>query len=226
MSTRSRTTSRTTQFSSIATRLNEEWEEIRGLPATWITPSPELDAVLTSVRFNPDQVLRGLIAACQSGYHLAGRTVVQAVLPKLILLNTSPPYPALDHLVSALWIRIAHYSLERRPQSVVANLVLDTRKDVLAEHARPEWLVTNLETVGERLTRPSPTIDIVLNTARDLRLASAESLGIVEKVYGEGLPAGRVAEVYDISPGAVRRRCADTVHRLRAHRDLLLEMAA
>ena len=116
----------------IVDRLNHDWELCRRELATWMSPSPNLDHVLQSVRFNPDLVLQGLISACQQGEPLAGRVIIQALIPKLILMSRTYPYPAVDHLVSALWIRIARYPLTQRPRSIAANLVLDTKKDVLA----------------------------------------------------------------------------------------------
>jgi len=65
----------------------------------------------------------------------------------------------------------------------------------------------------------------ILARARSLGLATTESLGIMERVYLDGLPTMRVAELYAISPDAVRRRCSDTVQRLRTHRSLLVSLA-
>jgi len=200
---------------TIATQLNAEWEEIRLNRADWLDPSPTLDEILTSIRFNPDHVLTSLITACHMGHNDAGRVVVQALLPKLILMSRVYPYPGVEHLASALWIRISTYPLDRRPASVAANLVLDAKKDVLTEdRAIP---VLPMEATGEEVTA-----DQVLDTARTLKIASEESLAIVEKVYVEELPRGEVAHLLNMTDGALRRRCSDTVRRLRDHRDLLV----
>jgi hypothetical protein len=180
-----------------------------------MTPAPSLDQVLSSIRFNPDLVLWGLIQACQQGYPLAGRVVLQAMLPKLVLLSRTYPYPEVDHLLAALWIRLANYPLERRPHSVAANLYLDTRKDVLSE-ARAQPLAP------PTTTDPGPSGARVILTARQLKLASPLSLTIVEEVYLKGLPQAVVAERYAMSRGAIRRRCSDTVRQLRDHRELLI----
>jgi len=183
-----------------------------------MSPAPSLAEVLVSIRFNPDQVLGGLISACQQGYDMAGRVIVQALLPKLILMSRAYPYPGVDHLLSALWLRIMRYPLERRPRSVAANLVLDAKKDVVAE-ARM-LLAPPLEAYDEDYSAHS-----VLALARRFGLATEKSLQIMEKVYLEGWPSARVAQVFAISPAAVRRRCSDTISRLKANRHLFTDYA-
>jgi len=201
---------------AIVTQLNDEWEEIRWNRAEWLTPAPTLDDVLTSIRFNPDRILTDLIMACATGYRDAGRVIVQALLPKLVLMSRTYPYPGVEHLASALWIRISTYRLDRRPASVAANLILDAKKDVLNENRAIADLPSM--TTGE----DDVTADQVLEAARTLKIASDESLSIVEKVYVEELPRPQVAHLLNMTDDALRQRCSDTVRRLRDHRDLLI----
>ena len=205
---------------TIVAKLNQEWEVLKQEQATWLSPSPDLDAVLTSIRFDADKVLGALITACHEEHPAAGRVIVQALLPKLILMSRVFPHPPVDHLVSALWLRIGRYDLTRRPRFVATNLVLDSRKDVLAENR-----ITLEIPLPYSPETPELTARDVLVEARRLHLATSESLNIVESVYVDGLPNTRVAELYDMTSAAVRRRCCDTVKRLRAHRDLLIEYA-
>ena len=117
----------------LAAQLNAEWDDLREELTTWRDQPIQLAAVLESIRFNPDAVLTELVEASQAGHQLAGRLIVQALLPKLILFSRAFPHPSVDDLVAALWIRIARYPLARRPRALAANLVLDARKDVVAE---------------------------------------------------------------------------------------------
>jgi len=199
---------------TIVAQLNCEWEDIRFERAEWLTPSPSLDEVLTSIRFNSDRVLTDLIMACHMGHPQAGRIIVQALLPKLILMSRTYPCPSVEHLVSALWIRISTYRPDRRPTSVAANLTLDAKKDVVKED-REIPVLPFLTAVNDM------TADKVLTTARSLRLATEESLAIVEKVYVDELPRNQVAQLLDMTDEALRRRCSDTVRRLRDNRELL-----
>jgi hypothetical protein len=201
------------------TRLNNEWKCLQGEAADWTESAATLEMVLESIRFNPDQVLSSAILACQNGHQLAGRAIVQALLPKLILMSRTYPYPAVDHLLSALWIRLANYPLKRRPTSVAANLVFDTRKDVVGEEKRvPLILICDN---GTNFTAAD-----VIAAARQLHLASPESLTITEDVYIHGWTSQQVGQRHGISGDAVRQRCSDTLKRLRNHRDELVALAA
>ncbi|MCL1923760.1 MAG: hypothetical protein FWG15_07915 [Propionibacteriaceae bacterium] len=205
----------------IISRLNREWEEYAQQVPTWASNCATMAMVLHSIRFDPDRVLSELISACQKGDRLAGRVIVQALLPKIILMASTNPYPPIEHILSALWIRIAHYRLDRRPCCVAANLTLDARKDAVAECrvrvSAPQEHVEDQE---------KHTAEEIIDTARDLRLATSQSLNIVEKVYVDGLPSAQVASLYNMSPAAVRRRCSDTVRRLRDQRHLLYDVVA
>jgi len=201
---------------TIVAQLNAEWEDMAWRRAVWLDGSPTFGEVLARIRANPDHVLMDLITACQMGYPEAGRIIVQALLPKVILMSASYPNPGAASLTSALWIRISTYPLDRRPRSVAANLLLDAKKDVLREtRAIPVLPLSAFPT-------PEPTADQVLQQARSLRLATDESLSIVEKVYVEEVPRRQVAHLHNMADATLRRRCCDTVRRLRDHRELLI----
>jgi hypothetical protein len=201
----------------VIAQLNEEWDQLAQQHAAWLTPPLSLSEVLGSIRSQPDQVLASLIHACQIGHPVAGRVIVQALLPKLILFSRVFPYPGVDSLTSALWIRITRYPLHRRPTSVAANLVLDAKKDVLTEvRVRPYPDPEPPDT--------SMTAETVIATARALNLATDQSLSIIESVYVDGLPSHDVAELHSMTSAAVRRRCSDTIRKLRQHRELLHDL--
>lgn len=82
-----------------------------------------------------DEVLLHLLTLCQEGDRLAGRVVLQVMLPKAIRLAlgltrhpswTDGAGEARATVVAALWGAIASYRLEDRPARVTANLALDT----------------------------------------------------------------------------------------------------
>ena len=201
----------------VVRQLNHEWEFLRNTVAEWLEDTPSLDTLLASIPADPDRVIMGLVSACQRGFPMAGRVVVQAMLPKLVLMSRSYPHPGVDHLVSALWTRIASYPLYRRRRAIASNLVLDARKDVLAESKAPAVL---LPVGNER----SFSAGEVVGIARTLGLATASSLAILESVYVEGLPPDSVASMHGISNNAVRKRCSETLRRLREHRNLLSDL--
>ena len=97
-----------------------------------------------------DEVLLGLLARCQAGEELAGRVVLQVMLPKAIRLAQSlgrhPDWTdgadeARSTVLSALWVAIATYPLVRRPGRVTANLALDTLALTQRGHTGSSWQV-------------------------------------------------------------------------------------
>jgi DNA-directed RNA polymerase specialized sigma24 family protein len=199
-------------------RLNREWSWLSEQAPDWSCPwGASLGQVLAAVPDRPDAVLGHLIEACQAGHDRAGRVVVQAFLGKLVRLSRSDSRLQPDDLVAALWIRLARYPLDRRPAKIAANLVLDTRKDVLAE--RRELACLNAPPAPDRLTAGA-----VLEAALSLELVSEPTARIVATVYADGLTSAKAAARHATSPAAVRWRCSDAVRRLRRHRAALVEL--
>ena len=158
---------------SLPVRLNQEWARLRtsseavnglgrwaGLPR-WadgldLSGLDDLDAVVRHVQdthrtvAERDKVLLGLLAMSQSGDRLAGRVVLQVMLPKAIRLAksvashedwTEGADEAQAAVLAALWVAIATYPLERRPGRVTANLALDTLALTQRGHTGSSWQV-------------------------------------------------------------------------------------
>jgi len=196
-------------------KLNREWEHLAGQAPDWPADQATLGEVLAGIAADPDAALIGLLTACQAGHCLAGRTVLQAFLGKLVLLARAHPQLDLTDLVSAFWLRLATYPVERRPHSVAANLSLDVLSDAL-KATRP--LGHLMQDQPDEVTAAA-----VLQAARALGLASPATLEVVAAMYSPDGGSRRVAEQFQISREAVRRRCCDTVARLRRERVRLTE---
>ncbi|MDR1214522.1 MAG: hypothetical protein LBK54_10640 [Propionibacteriaceae bacterium] len=206
--------------SDIVARLNREWSWLSEQAPDWLCPwGDTLGQVLAAVAGQPDAVLGHLIAACQTGHDRAGRVVVQAFLGKIVLLSRRDSRLDPDDLVAAFWIRLSRYPLDRRPSKIAANLVLDTRKDVLAE-------TRELACLTPPPARDPLTARGVLAAALSLNLVSAPTAEIVATVYADGLTSAKAADRHATSAEAVRWRCSDTVRRLRRHRVALAESCA
>ncbi len=171
---------------NVPAQFNEEWERLRTSPEAaaglvrwasrpgWLAlPSSArldgLDGVVQYVQRDErtarerDEVLLHLLAQCQAGDRLAGRVVLQVMLPKAIRLARSTaahpdwsggPDEAGAEVVAALWVAIATYPLERRPGRVTGNLALDTLAIVQRGHTGSSWQV--------RRQREEPRADVLL----------------------------------------------------------------
>jgi DNA-directed RNA polymerase specialized sigma24 family protein len=210
----------TTPAPDIVAHLNADWATLQLEPPNWPTGrGATLGDLLAAIPGQPDTVLTELICACQAGHPLAGRVVVQAFLGKIVLMARADTRLTTDDLVATLWLRVAAYPLARRPQRIAANLVLDARKDALAE-SRSLGLLPAPEPVDELDARR------LLQVARRLDLVSPQSLDIATSVYADGLTSASAAQRHRLSAEAVRWRCSDTVRRLRPHRAVLAAACA
>ncbi|MDR1806654.1 MAG: hypothetical protein LBR33_01835 [Propionibacteriaceae bacterium] len=203
----------------IIARLNADWQSLAHQPPDWPTRhGPTLAAVLAAIPSAPDQVLGELIGAAQHGSTLAGRTALQSFLGKAVRLARDHRDVALDDAVTAFWLHLVNYPLDRRPAKIALNLRLDVLRDLRRD---------------QRPLRPLPPAlpadddpAAVLAAARDLDLAPPCLIDVATSVYSDGLTSARAAVRHRLTPQAVRWRCHEVIRRLRAHRDLLLDAPA
>lgn len=193
--------------------------------------------VLARVAAAPDVVLGHLIAQSAGGDRLAGRVVLQALLPKVVRMAAVDPAVEVDDYLTALWCEIAVYPLARRPVSVAANLALDTLKAVRRERRPVVDVVTApdvvLLAVERRAGRVVGTPPGPLGPSAAQVLARAGRYGLVDpatgellrSVYAEGLSGESTARRHGLSAGAVRVRCSRAVKVLAGHAALLASTA-
>ncbi|MTG89425.1 hypothetical protein GJV82_10780 [Cellulosimicrobium sp. BIT-GX5] len=140
-------------------------------------PGDIVDAIDAGNYTRTNELLLALIRLFQNGQQLAGRTVLQAMLPKLTRManaarddKVSPIGAGHDshedgrHIVIAeFWDVMAHYPVERRATRVAANLALDTLHRSTAQKDRgklqeipiaPDDLCSTTSAIA---TRPAPT---------------------------------------------------------------------
>ncbi|HEY0240585.1 MAG TPA: hypothetical protein VGC37_18290 [Friedmanniella sp.] len=189
--------------------------------------------VLARVAGAPDAVLGHLLAESAAGDPLAGRVVLQALLPKVVRMASVDPLAAVDDYLTAMWCVIAVYPLERRPASIAANLALDTLKAVRRERRPAVDVVTPPDllqlvadcrparVLGSPPERGGPTVTRVLTRARDHQLLDVTTSQLLHSVYADGLSGESAARRHGLSPGAVRVRCARAVRVLAGHAALL-----
>lgn len=199
---------------SLATvnRLNLEWESVAEsrFPSGRFADRTAAE-VLRLIPCQPDEVLLDLVRQARAGCRLAARVVVQTLLGKLVTMAVADRRLSIDELLAAVWVRMADYPVDRRPRSIVANLVLDARKDVLAEQR-------GLRSVPLPESRDeSATAHAVLEAATSLGLIDTTSRAILATVYDEGLPSVDAARRHGTTSTAVRWRCSRDVRRLASH---------
>jgi hypothetical protein len=231
--------------SAVLRRMDAEWAALQDdgraevVCRSWAAALPVLAGctrpadVLGRVAAAPDVVLGHLLAEVAAGERLAGRVVLQALLPKVVRMASVDPGAGVDEYVTAMWCQVASYPLARRPSAVAANLALDTLKAVRRERhpvvdvvTPPHLVVVAADrrpgrVVGSQRPPSGPGVVEVLASARRHRLVDAATGELLHSVYADGLSGELAARRHGLSPGAVRTRCSRAVKVLAGHAALL-----
>lgn len=233
----------------VVAELNREWTSLREHcteTRAWsdrhavLRDADDLGDVLDLVPRYPDEVLGALIQESSAGSVLAARTVLQAMLGKVVLMAAAEPAVGIHDFLVAMWDRIRTYPIERRPRHIPANLALDARKWARREQretflAKP-WppgdafsaIVDRrreLESVDHARDLALMTAGDVIRAALELELIDSAAGGLLETVYGDGLTSTEAAHLHKMSPATVRRRCSQVVKELARHSAELADIA-
>ena len=161
-------------------QLTQEWAELHSTPSTPATvrkwgrgekalagftlPGEIVDAIDAAGHDRTNELLLALIRLFQRGHQLAGRVVLQALLPKLAktathaggMCTSSSDTWAEDrrHITLAeFWDVMADYPVDRRTSSVASNLALDTLHRVTGARKPPADLPVDPHDLRDDETR-------------------------------------------------------------------------
>ena len=200
--------------STTSARFDADWDQLAD--ANLAPPlSVTAGEALHRARREGDPWLAQLIAAAQGGDELAGRCIVQAVLGRLVAMARRDSRLGVDELVGALWLRILAYPLERRPRAIVSNLVLDARKDVVAE-LRPLPVSQPTEP-----RRHAVAANVLVEAVR-IGIIDAPIAEVMSSVYVWGLSGEAAARRHGVTQTTVRWRCSAGMRRLALAREQLV----
>ncbi|MES8444105.1 hypothetical protein U6P55_12410, partial [Cutibacterium acnes] len=168
----------------------------------------------------PDAILGYLIARAQGGDELATRTVIQAFVGKLILMATATKLRrtnnGFDDLLAGLWETIITYPLDRRPDKIAANLVLDTLHRVVKfwrADSPDEEDAHGLVPFPDTLIAPEPDEDVTASQAialaADRHWITEDLARLMRHIYCDGMTGVDAARLHGCAPATVRSRCRD-----------------
>lgn len=181
-----------------------------------------LQDLLDAIQHAPDATLAALIAEAHAGSPLAALVVARALVPKLIVLAARDPHNAVEDYLSQLWLRIADYPLDRRPVRIAANLSLDTRKSLWAEHRQGLTVIGYADELSSSPVAREPDSRTILRTAEQLGLVDPRTHAVMLGVFSEGLSRTTVARRHRVTTRTIDRRCHRGIRTLAAHSQELL----
>ena len=242
--------------------LSSEWAHLCALPSMgqtlrrWAKAEPVLraaeslgdlvDRIDAGDRSVEDSYLLALVRLAQNGQQLAGRVLVQAMLPKLARFAATVRPTSNDdrwtedrrHIVVATFWEIIHsYPAGRRSTRVAANLALDTLHRLTRESRRPPAdIPVNPKCLASRIHRPaadgvidpaeftgilSPDADLleVIAWGLDVKAIASDDASLLVRVYladDDCHGVASIARELHVSPAAIRQRCSRARRRLTA----------
>jgi hypothetical protein len=166
------------------TQIETEWRRsIRSSRATrtllsWVVQEPVLAAksfsALVDLRSGPQtDAIQLALARLARSDRLAGTTLLYSVVPGLKSLagklRTLPLEEPIDSaLIRTAWEVIATYPVQRRPRHVAANVLLDTRRNVIAESRTALRVADALTQAGDiGLPDRDPSVEEIVTDWRD-----------------------------------------------------------
>ena len=242
---------------AVWTALTNDWATLcetharRTLPPSWAEHLPEqalpprtradglLDDLRALVVERDDDTACGLIRLTQMGDQLAGRVVIQALLPKLWSVSRRDPRHDMGDYVNVAWTRLMTYPVNVRTRAVVINVALDclkmlTRQDDNRRETCVPWLTEPAAPVPARFGRmwgdagTSEAVREYIHALLDLAdrdgWASPKATAVLRSVYIDGMSGHEAAARHAISHDMVRYHCSHTIRALRTHRQEALQM--
>lgn len=213
----------TVTSSPLYRQLTLEWAHLHRRPATaatvqrWARTEPDLagmtrpgdvvDAIDAADNARKNAILLALLRLMRADNELAGRTLLQAMLPGLARLAARTVVKHLNGdpdaaesmrqlVLEEFWEVATDYPIERRPNRVAANLILDTLKRVTRHLGQqvptpfdPAPLAGDVPPISDfdvyqevrRQECPSTGLDLVTGTGPDSDLLMVIAWGVREK---------------------------------------------
>ena len=247
---RTRKSTASSSSNSIISRLNREWSRIARRPHAirkanqWELPGgpvDHLDVILERCGFDQpgnvdehDEYLSRLVKVA-SHDELAARIVLQRIMPGIVSIAVRrAPITAgglagsFDLAVSAAWLVIRQYPIDRRPRRVAANVLMDIEylafvRDSRLKSSRNENVLHPEAMLGAESSRlrvgDSPLDPVVDESGFDLLLHSLAANGLSDRdlqmlrAVGYGVNSTEASTVLGISPRSVRNRRENALER-------------
>ncbi len=227
--------------SRIPARTVQRWATAHPVLAGASRPADIVEAVEVAGSERQDAILLTLLRLTQAGEQLAGRILLQQMLPRLARLRHRIKTPASNSadfrlqedrshiIVATFWEVVATYPIERRPSRVAANLALDTLGQVYRIADRnPEVIPDEPIDDGQLLNLCGPLYPAraaepdddgewpaLLRWAANTGVLTGEAAQLLNDIYVLGEPPLEYSRRTGRSHSSVKQQCVRAKRRLR-----------
>lgn len=233
--------------SRVTARTVQRWAASHPALAGASRPADIVDAVEAAPADRQDAILLTLLRLTQAGEQLAGRILLQQMLPRLARLRhriKTPASSSADYrlqedrshiIVATFWEVVATYPIERRPTRVAANLALDTLGQVYRIADRNPEIIPDepiedgqlLNTCGPLYpaAEPQPADDpddelpAILRWATTTGVLTPAAAQLLNDIYALGEPPLEYSRRTGLSHASIKQQCVRAKRRLRAALD-------
>lgn len=220
-----------------------QWARLEPTLTGYTRPADIVDAIDAADPARTDEMLLALLRLHQRGHQLAGRVLLQTMLPKLIqIARRASPTSSDDawtedrhHIaIAEFWDVMTGYPVDRRPTRVASNLALDTLHRLVGgrrhQHAIPiapnQMRVLNggrahaatSDAVVGTISVDADLIQVLTWAVAHAVVTADEATLLAEAYLTDGPRSGFAATAarLGLSQAAVRQRCSRASRRITA----------
>lgn len=225
--------------STAASNSVQAWAQTEPILMGHQRPCDIVDAVDAAPNDQQDAIMLALLRLTHTGQSLAGRILLQLMLHKLgqmslkLTARDSDTHWDEDRkqlVVAEFWDVVATYPIERRPNSVAANLALDTlHRCTKNQPWRGREIPTSSDTLTEQYEQSNPTPDTptevadliqpgrlagILEWAVRSAIITNNDKDLILAVYVAGEEPQHAAHRLNVTAAVIRKRCSRARQRL------------
>ncbi|MCA0296942.1 MAG: hypothetical protein LCH96_16850 [Actinobacteria bacterium] len=222
------------QSRSTLTELHR-WANLEPLLAGYTQPADIVDAIDAAENTVKDAMLLALLRLAQAGHQLAGRILLQQMLPSIgKLTKTSPSQPTSDNrwaedrrhiAVAEFWDLVSTLNLERHEHGIATTLHMRMVSRIFGRRSPHQTLpVGDADDVWTAATphQPAqtedtgPTLAEVLQWGVRTQIITTTDAELLTHIYIGDHTAVEAAARFDLTHAQARQRCSRATRRLAA----------
>lgn len=214
----------------------ERWARVEPVLAGYTWPADIVDAIDAAETTVKDAMLLALLRLAQTSHQLAGRILLQQMLPSIgKLTKTSPSQPNSDNrwaedrrhiAVAEFWDLISTLNLDRHDHGIATTLHMRMVSRIFGRRSPHQTLpvgdADDVWTTASATIRPShndeqaPTLAEILHWGVSTQVITTTDAQLLTHIYIAEHTAVEAAATFNLTHDQTRQRCSRATRRLAA----------